>query len=134
MPKKQNSKKSQNKQNGGAYYLGVSSPRIGGLAEVVRVDDPIPPSVSHASGNNYPEPLYLQGGKGYNAYSHIVNPLTNRKVKVNSTLGRTLVKQYSNLAFKSQKGGAEGLPSIFTGNMLERTFTGKQPEWIPSDI
>ena len=90
------------RMSGGAYYLGVGNQSIGGLAEVVRVEDPAPPQVSHIASSNYPQPLYLQKGVGQ-VFSHIVNPITNRKVKVNSILGKKLVKEYSNVVFGQQQ-------------------------------
>jgi hypothetical protein len=58
--------------------------------------------MAHIPSNNYPQPLYLQKGVGQ-VFSHIVNPITNRKVKVNSTLGRKIVKEYSTIAFGQQQ-------------------------------
>ena len=116
------------RMNGGAYYLGVGNQKIGGLSEIVGVEDSRPATISNQPSSSYPAPLYLQNGSGF---SHIVNPITNRKVKVNSTLGRKLVSEYSRVAFNKQHGGAD---SIFSGNMLDRTFDGQQPEWKPSDI
>jgi len=89
------------RMNGGAYYLGVANQSIGGLAEVVGVEDPAPPQVSHIPSSNFPQPLYLQKGFG-KIFSHIVNPITNRKVKVNSILGKKIVSEYSNVAFGQQ--------------------------------
>ena len=41
-------------------------------------------------------------------YQYIVNPITNRKVSVNSRLGKTIIKAYKN----NMKGGADSfLPS-----------------------
>ncbi len=39
-----------------------------------------------------------------------------------------------NITVMKQRGGQEGLPSVFTGNMMERDFAGKQPDWSPKVI
>jgi len=133
MVKKQSSKKKskksskKNQQRGGAYYLGVQQPRLGGLTQVVGVDDRLPTANSINAGHSYPVPLYLQQKGG--AYSYITNPLTNRKVKVSSALGKNIINQY-----KRQLGGAAGELSIFDDNMLNRDFATKQPYWSPKNI
>ena len=75
---RQASPKQTQKQKGGAYFLNVQAPRIGGLSEVT----PVPP----------PE-------------------------------------------FMAQKGGfSDGLPSIFSGDMMVRDFSCHAPTWTPKCI
>jgi hypothetical protein len=114
MPSKRRSHK--RKQKGGNYHLGVERPKIGGLAEVVRVDDPIPPAVL-ASKDSFPVPLYLQqkGGKR-----------RSRSMKRRSSKRRS-----SKRRSRVQKGGSAGLPSVFDPNMMNREFACKQPDWSP---
>ena len=114
--KRRSHSRSRRHQKGGNYHVSVERPRIGGLAEVVRVDDPIPPAVL-ASKDTFPIPLYLQqkGGK--------------RKSRKSSYRRRHSSKRH-----RRQRGGAQGLPSVFDGNMLNRDFSCKQPDWAPKCI
>jgi hypothetical protein len=112
MPNKR--KRSQKKQQkGGNYHFGVYNNKIGGLAEVIRVDDPIPPTAL-ASKNTFPIPLYLQQNGGKRRTS---------KNKRRSSKKRSHKKQ--------QKGGKAGELSVYTPNMLEREFNCYRPEWSP---
>jgi hypothetical protein len=113
MPYKRRSSKKQ--QKGGNYHLGVYNNKIGGLAEVVRVDDPIGPAAL-ASKATYPVPLYLQqnGGK-------------RRSSKRKSNKRRSSKRR----SYKKQRGGKAGEISIYTPNMLERKFDCYRPEWSP---
>lgn len=116
MPNKRHSSRKRRhsrKQKGGNYHLGVERPKIGGLAEVVRVDDPIPP-IALASKDSFPVPLYLQqkGGK------------KRKSSKRRSSKRRS----------RKQRGGSAGLPSVFDANMLNRDFSCSQPTWGPRCI
>jgi hypothetical protein len=134
MPNKRRSSKKHSKkrsrsrkhQKGGNYHLGVERPRIGGLAEVVRVDDPIPPTAL-ASKDSFPVPLYLQQKGGKRKSSKLRKFL----LKYFSSKGKRRSHRRSH---KGQRGGAEGLPSVFDGNMLNRDFSCKQPDWAPRCI
>jgi hypothetical protein len=106
-----NKRRSQRKQQkGGNYHFGVYRNKIGGLAEVVRVDDPIAP-ITLASKDTYPIPLYLQqtGGKRRSS---------KRKSKRKSNKRR-------------QRGGTSNELSVYTPNMLERKFDCYRPVWSP---
>jgi hypothetical protein len=117
MPYKRRSHK--RKQKGGNYHLGVERPKIGGLAEVVRVDDPIKP-IALASKDSFPVPLYLQqkGGK-------------RRSSKRHSSKKRSSKKRSSKKRSRVQKGGSAGLQSVFDPNMMNREFACNQPDWSP---
>jgi len=114
MPNKRRSQKKQ--QKGGNYHFGVYRNKIGGLAEVVRVDDPIPPAVL-ASKDTFPVPLYLQqtGGK--------------RRLSKNKSNKKRSSKR--KLSKRRQRGGSAGELSVYTPNMLERKFDCYRPEWSP---
>lgn len=87
---KRHSSKS-NKQRGGGYYLAVEKSPIAGLTEVVAVADHLAPVVAPGPFAQYPTPSYIQAG---GAYKTIRNPLTNRNVKANSSLGRKIIRKY----------------------------------------
>jgi hypothetical protein len=89
-PHKRQSPKSKG-QRGGGYYLAVEKAPIAGLTEVIAVADHLPPVAAPGPFAEYPKPSYVQAG---GAYKSIRNPLTNRNVKVNSTLGRKIVRKY----------------------------------------
>ena len=61
------------------------------------------------------------------SYDFIVNPETNRKVKLNGKKGREVLRKYMNV----QQGGDI---SNFDPNMTNRTFGCKQPEWNPNCV
>ena len=114
MPNKRR-RSSKKQQKGGNYHLGVYNNKIGGLAEVIRVDDPIPPSAL-ASKDTFPIPLYLQqnGGKR--------RSLKNK---------RRSSKNKRRSSKRQQKGGKAGELSVYTPNMLNREFNCYRPEWSP---
>jgi len=68
--------------NGYGFYKAVGNEDIGGRAEIVRYDTNNPPIF---------ESELLTGGTYYNK---IVNPMTGRKVNVNSNLGKKILKNY----------------------------------------
>lgn len=119
-PKKMSSKRHSRKarrtsQKAGAYYLNVDIPRIGGLAEVTAVYDELAPMYSPnpaTINNRFATPLFLSEQKG----------------------GKRLARRSSKKTKKSkkiQRGGVEGLPSVFDPNMLNREFNCYTPEWAP---
>lgn len=112
--------------SGGAYYLDVGSPRVGGLPEVVSVFDPLPPKYSPKGAGKYPQPSFMKPQKG-GAYRFIVNPETGRRVKLDGRVGRRVLKNY----LMHQNGGDM---SIFDSNMQNREFGCKQPEWSPNCV
>jgi hypothetical protein len=119
MPNKRR-RSSKKQQKGGNYHLGVYNNKIGGLAEVIRVDDPIPPAAL-ASKNTFPIPLYLQQNGGKRRISKRSSKRTYRRSSKNKR--RSSKKQ--------QKGGKAGELSVYTPNMLERKFDCYRPEWSP---
>jgi hypothetical protein len=82
------------KQAGGGYFFDLSGKRVGGLPQVVSVQDPLPSKFVN-NNNTYLKPLYLQKGSG-NIYNKIVNPKTGRKVNIFGKIGKTVLKNYLN--------------------------------------
>lgn len=114
---KRSSKHRGSKKTGGAYYLDVAAPRVGGQTERTAVFDEIPPI-------GYPEGAKFEYGKPVNA--ELVGGRRRRSRKQS----------------RKQKGGAaggemittNGVEGVFTDKMMERTFNCSQPEWGPSCI
>ena len=153
-------KQSQQKQRGGNYYLNVDASKIGGLAEVTRVDQPLAPEAS--TFNKYPEPLYLkdlsnpttvngmansvnvanapstgQTAGAKKEYMFVTNKRTGQPMKVRKSPKQMQMnmnnKNVQVRVFK-QQGGVEGEQSVYTGDMMQRDFSGKQPDWSPKVI
>ncbi len=151
-------KQSQQKQRGGNYYLNVDAQKIGGLAEVTRVDQPLAPEAS--TFNKYPEPLYLKdlsnpttvNGMANSAYvanapttgqtagakkeyMYVTNKRTGQPMKVRKS-PKQMQMNNKNVQVRvlKQQGGVEGEQSVYTGDMMQRDFSGKQPEWSPKVI
>uniref|UniRef100_A0A6C0JBY2 Uncharacterized protein n=1 Tax=viral metagenome TaxID=1070528 RepID=A0A6C0JBY2_9ZZZZ len=115
----------QNKVGGG-YYLDVGK-SIGGQAPVNAVFDQNAPIVAPKQAHQYPTPFYMQQTGG--AYQYITNPSTGRKVRLDGKIGKQVLKNYLNMT-----GGAEGLESNFSGDMNNRTFGCRQPDWNPNCV
>ena len=79
-----------------------------------------------------------KGGKRLKLYKKITNPKTGKKVTLRSKTGQSLLKKY--LKKLSKSGGKapvncdQGLPSDFSGDMTQREFGCKQPNWDPKCI
>tara|TARA_B100000941_G_C28182636_1_gene387878 strand:- start:166 stop:537 length:372 start_codon:yes stop_codon:yes gene_type:complete len=73
-----------------------------------------------------PVPQLQCGGGNYN---YILNPLTNKQVKLTSKSGKRILKAY--LSFLT---GGSGMESIFNPNMETRKFDCSQPTWEPACI
>jgi hypothetical protein len=124
-----NKRRSQKKQQkGGNYHFGVYRNKIGGLAEVVRVDDPIPPTAL-ASKDTFPVPLYLQQNGGKRRSSKRSSKRSHHSSKRSPKRSRRSSKRRSHK--RQQKGGKAGELSVYTPNMLEREFNCYRPEWSP---
>lgn len=161
-PKKQSPKKNtkspKKQQRGGNYYLNVDAQKIGGLAEVTRVDQPLAPEAS--TFNKYPEPLYLkdlsnpttvngmansvnvanapttgQTAGAKKEYMFVTNKRTGQPMKVRKS-PKQMQMNNKNMQVRvlKQQGGVEGEQSVYTGDMMQRDFSGKQPEWSPKVI
>jgi hypothetical protein len=117
-------------QVGKGYFLDVSSKTVGGLPPIQAVFDPKAP-IYHPKSNalqQYPKPSFMkQRVQKGGSYDFIVNPETNRKVKLNGKKGREVLRKYMNV----QQGGDI---SNFDPNMTNRTFGCKQPEWNPNCV
>jgi hypothetical protein len=120
MPNKRR-RSSKKQQKGGNYHFGVYNNKIGGLAEVIRVDDPIPPATL-ASKDTFPIPLYLQQKGGKRRSSKLSSKKTHR---------RSSKRSHRRSSKKHQKGGKSGELSVYTPNMLNREFNCYRPEWSP---
>ncbi len=156
-PKKQ---QRGNNMRGGNYYLNVDAQKIGGLTEVTRVDQPLAPEAS--TFNKYPEPLYLkdlsnpttvngmansvnvanapttgQTAGAKKEYMFVTNKRTGQPMKVRKSPKQMQMnmnnKNVQVRVFK-QQGGVEGEQSVYTGDMMQRDFSGKQPDWSPKVI
>ena len=111
-------------QRGGNYYLNVGGERIGGLAEVINVNDPIAP-IQGASTGEFATPLFMMNG--------------GSKKKKSSRKSKTR-KSKKNQRRRLQKGGSDavapyngnGMESVFHDNMMQRDFSCKTPEWTPA--
>ncbi len=161
-PKKQSPKKNtkspKKQQRGGNYYLNVDAQKIGGLAEVTRVDQPLAPEAS--TFNKYPEPLYLkdlsnpttvngmansvnvanapttgQTAGAKKEYMYVTNKRTGQPMKVRKS-PKQMQMNNKNVQVRvlKQQGGVEGEQSVYTGDMMQRDFSGKQPDWSPKVI
>ena len=121
MPNKRQRNSNKKSQKGGNYHFGVERSKIGGLAEVVRVDDPIAPTVL-ASKDTFPIPLYLKqkGGKRHSSKKRSNKKLSKRK----SSKKRKTRKS-------KQRGGSSGELSVYTPDMTQREFNCNQPVWSP---
>lgn len=104
--RKQLNRRSRRSQRGGNYFFDVASSRIGGLAEVARVDDPIAP-IAGASKTTFPTPLYQQ-------------PAQQTVTVPSSVTGA----EYN----------GNGMTSVFHDTMTQRDFSCKGPQWAPSCI
>ena len=82
------------KQAGGGYYFDLLGKRVGGLPQLVKVQDPLPSKFINNS-NTYQKPLYLQKGSS-NIYNKIVNPKTGRKVNIFGKTGKKVLNKYLN--------------------------------------
>jgi hypothetical protein len=98
-------RRSKKVQRGGNYFLNVDAQRIGGLAEVARVDAPIAP-LAGASNQTYPTPLYQQ------PQQQTVN------------VSPAPAGEYS----------GNGMNSVFHDTMTQRDFSCKGPQWQPTCI
>jgi hypothetical protein len=123
-----NKRRSQRKQKGGNYHFGVYRNKIGGLAEVVRVDDPIPPTAL-ASKDTFPFPLDLQQNGGKRRSSKRSSKRSHHSSKRSPKRSRRSSKRRSHK--RQQKGGKAGELSVYTPNMLNREFNCYRPEWSP---
>lgn len=149
----------QSQQKGGNYYLNVDASKIGGLAEVTRIDQPLAPEAS--TFNKYPEPLYLkdlsnpttvngmansvnvatapttgQTAGAKKEYMFVTNKRTGQPMKVRKSPKQMQQMNNKNMQVRvlKQQGGVEGEQSVYTGDMMQRDFSGKQPEWSPKVI
>tara|TARA_B100001093_G_C26854897_1_gene1026918 strand:+ start:2536 stop:3006 length:471 start_codon:yes stop_codon:yes gene_type:complete len=82
------------KQAGGGYYFNLAGKRVGGLPQLVKVQDPLPAKFVN-NKNTYQKPLYLQKGAA-NIYNKIINPKTGRKVSVFGKKGKIILNKYLN--------------------------------------
>tara|TARA_B100001093_G_scaffold513531_1_gene585649 strand:+ start:292 stop:732 length:441 start_codon:yes stop_codon:yes gene_type:complete len=82
------------KQAGGGYYLDLLGKRVGGLPQLVKVQDPLPAKFIN-NNNTYQKPLYLQKGSS-NIYNKIINPKTGRKVSIFGKKGKKILNKYAN--------------------------------------
>ena len=80
------------KQAGGGYYFDVGGKKVGGLPQLVKVQDPLPSKFIN-NNNTYQKPLYLQKGAS-NMYNKIVNPKTGRKVSIFGKTGKLILNKY----------------------------------------
>jgi hypothetical protein len=131
-PKRKTNKRSSQKKKlpkkGGAYYLGVEAPKVGGLAQIVPVYDPLKPAFSPRMLYDYPSPAYLTepklidtGLKGGKRRSH-----------------RRKQRGGLNPAFLLPQDGTGPIPNDadlignFSPDMMTRSFNCHQPYWGPS--
>ena len=82
------------KQAGGGYYFDLLGKRVGGLPQLVKVQDPLPSKFIN-NNNSYQKPLYLQKGSSL-PYNKIINPKTGRKVSIFGKTGKSILKKYIN--------------------------------------
>lgn len=107
--RKQLNRRSRRSQRGGNYFLNVGAQRIGGLAEVARVDDPIAP-IAGASKTTFPTPLYQQDQQPAQQTVTVPSSVTSAEYKGN------------------------GMTSVFHDTMTQRDFSCKGPQWAPTCI
>jgi hypothetical protein len=111
---------SKKTQRGGNYHLNVGAERIGGMAEVVNVNDPIAP-IQGASSGQFATPLFMmQGGA------------KKRKSKRRSSKKRRVQK--GGMAALEVAYDGNGMQSVFHDNMMQRDFTCATPNWKPECI
>lgn len=126
-------------QRGGNYFLNVGGERIGGMAEVMNVNDPIAP-VQGASPHTFATPLFMQGGATKKRVSKKSKKSSKKSSKkASKKVSKKLSKK--NNKKRMQKGGnaevaynGNGMESVFHDNMMQRDFSCKTPEWNPSCI
>jgi len=120
-------KRSQKKKltkKGGAYYLGVEAPKVGGLAQIVPVYDPLKPAYSPRMAYGFPSPAYL----------------TEPKLIDTGLKGGKRRKQRGGVspAFLLPQDGKGPIPNDadlignFSPDMMTRSFNCHQPYWGPS--
>lgn len=119
--KRRSSKKSRrkNKQTGRGYFLEVNGPRVGGLPEVIHVNEQLVANTGPSGVVQYSPPITPPG---------YTSPTTTNFNPVDQTLA--LPPQTGGK--RRQRGGAEGLTSVFTDDMTQRTFNCVGPEWGPT--
>lgn len=144
---KRHSRKNAKKvQRGGNYYLNVGSERIGGMAEVINVNDPIKP-LQGASSGEFATPLFMMSGgakKGKKSSNKMSSKKSSKKMMKKKSSNKSYKKSSKKMSKKRvQKGGAElasapyngnGMESVFHDNMMERDFSCHGPEWMPKCI
>jgi len=142
-----------NEQSGGGYTFNLSAadqimkspPVVGyhtgsnGCTEMSKMTPPVSgygTCVGTCDKNPYlVKPISQKGGKKLKLYKKITNPKTGKKVTLSSKTGQSLLKKY--LKKLSKSGGKapvnsdQGLPSDFSGDMTQREFGCKQPNWEP---
>lgn len=95
-------KKLKDKQLGKGYSIGVDSPNIGGLPEIVAYDDCSPPILYKGGGYkrkiNKSRYIKLKKNKRNKqeggAYNFIINPKTGKKVSIYGLIGENIIKNY----------------------------------------
>jgi hypothetical protein len=97
-----NKQKQQQKQLGKGYSIGVDSPNIGGLPEIVAYDDCSPPILYKGGGykKNKKKSRYIKLNKNKRnkqeggAYNFIINPKTGKKVSIYGLIGENIINNY----------------------------------------
>ena len=103
---KRNTRKTRKNQKGGNYFLALTNPRIGGLAEVSFVND-----------------IYAQSSPNINLAN--VDP----NVKISCIKGGSRINRQRNR--QSNKKGGNG---NFSPDMNTRKFDCYQPNWSPDCV
>lgn len=69
-------------------------------------------------------------------YDKIVNPVTNRKVKINSKIGKSILMNYFNKIYKQTIGGGQQQPNYGRWGSMGEFFQQPSPSYPtePMDV
>jgi hypothetical protein len=125
--KRRNHKKRSTKK-GGAYYLGVEAPKVGGLAQIVPVYDPLKPAFSPRMLYDYPSPAYLTEPKLIDTGLKGGKRRSLRKKQRGGVDPAFLLPQDGTGPILNDAD----LKGNFSPDMMTRSFNCHQPYWGPS--
>ena len=67
-------------------------------------------------------------------YDKIVNPKTNRKVKINSKIGKSILMNYFNKIYKETIGGGQQQPNNGRWGSMGEFFQQPSTSYPPMDV